>query len=47
MVQTSLPHEGPILQDDNAPINTAKQIQEWFHGYQDESAFHGLITQHI
>ncbi|GFX86386.1 transposable element Tc1 transposase [Trichonephila clavipes] len=29
-VQTSFPGECPLYQDDNAPIHTAKIVQEWF-----------------
>ncbi|GFS55809.1 transposable element Tcb2 transposase [Trichonephila clavipes] len=29
-VQTSFPGECPLYQDDNAPIYTAKIVQEWF-----------------
>ncbi|GFW78590.1 transposable element Tcb1 transposase [Trichonephila clavipes] len=29
-VQISFPGECPLYQDDNAPIHTAKIVQEWF-----------------
>ncbi|GFU51366.1 hypothetical protein TNCV_874201 [Trichonephila clavipes] len=29
-VQNSFPGECPLYQDDNAPIHTAKIVQEWF-----------------
>ncbi|GFV01570.1 transposable element Tcb1 transposase [Trichonephila clavipes] len=35
-VQTSFPGEFPFYQDDNAPIHTAKIVQEWFAEYEGE-----------
>ncbi|GFX74073.1 transposable element Tcb1 transposase [Trichonephila clavipes] len=35
-VQTSFPGECPIYQDDNAPIHTAKIVQEWFAEHEGE-----------
>ncbi|GFW77971.1 transposable element Tcb1 transposase [Trichonephila clavipes] len=35
-VQTSFPGECPLYQDDNAPINTAKIVQEWFAEHEGE-----------
>ncbi|GFU70209.1 transposable element Tcb2 transposase [Trichonephila clavipes] len=36
-VQTSFPGECPLYQDDNAPIHTAKIVQEWFAEHEGES----------
>ncbi|GFX12088.1 transposable element Tcb2 transposase [Trichonephila clavipes] len=36
-VQTSFPGECPLYQDDNAPIHTAKIVQEWFAEHERES----------
>ncbi|GFV69775.1 transposable element Tcb1 transposase [Trichonephila clavipes] len=36
-VQTSFPGECPLYQDDNAPIHTAKIVQEWFAEHKGES----------
>ncbi|GFS99050.1 transposable element Tcb2 transposase [Trichonephila clavipes] len=35
-VQTSFPGECPLYQDDNAPIHTAKIVQEWFAEHEGE-----------
>lgn len=35
MVQTLLPHYVPIVQDDNAPVHTSKQIG-WFPKHHGE-----------
>ncbi|GFU51807.1 transposable element Tcb1 transposase [Trichonephila clavipes] len=35
-VQTSFPEECPLYQDDNAPIHTAKIVQEWFAEYEGQ-----------
>ncbi|GFU49113.1 transposable element Tcb2 transposase [Trichonephila clavipes] len=35
-VQTSFPGECPLYQDDNAPIHTAKIVQEWFSEHERE-----------
>ncbi|GFW13872.1 transposable element Tc1 transposase [Trichonephila clavipes] len=35
-VQTSFPGECPLYQDDNAPIHTAKIVQEWFVEHEGE-----------
>ncbi|GFW58193.1 transposable element Tcb1 transposase [Trichonephila clavipes] len=36
-VQTSFPGECPLYQEDNAPIHTAKIVQEWFAEHEGES----------
>ncbi|GFY22725.1 transposable element Tcb1 transposase [Trichonephila clavipes] len=35
-VQTVFPEERPLFQDGNAPIHTARYVQEWFGEHDDE-----------
>jgi hypothetical protein len=36
MIQTSFPNNDVVLQDDNAPIQTAQTVQSWFQEYEGE-----------
>ncbi len=36
MLQTLLPRERPVFQDDNAPVHTSLCIQTWLHEHDDE-----------
>ncbi|GFV57417.1 transposable element Tcb2 transposase [Trichonephila clavipes] len=44
-VQTSFPGECPLYQDDNAPIHTAKIVQEWFAEHEGEVSHLDWPTQ--
>ncbi|GFV06836.1 transposable element Tcb1 transposase [Trichonephila clavipes] len=43
--QNSFPGECPLYQDDNAPIHTAKIVQEWFAEHEEEVGHLDLAPQ--
>ncbi|GFT94847.1 retrovirus-related Pol polyprotein from transposon 412 [Trichonephila clavipes] len=36
MLQSIFPGEGPVFQDDNAPIHTSRCVQTWLYEHDDE-----------
>jgi hypothetical protein len=40
MIQTLIPNNDAVLQNDNAPIHTAGTVQSWFEE-------HGRVLQHL
>ena len=47
MLQTVFPGERPLLQDDNAPVQTARWVQAWLDEHNDEWNISRGILSHL